>query len=40
MILFIVVETAMKLAATESVNLNDLLCIACEVSKNQITLGG
>lgn len=32
-ILFTVVRTAMKLATTKSVNLNDFLCIVCEVSK-------
>jgi len=34
MILFIVVRTSMKLAATKSVNLNDMLHIACEMSKS------
>jgi hypothetical protein len=34
MILLIVVRTAMKLAATKSVNLNDVLRIACEMSKS------
>lgn len=34
MVLFTVVKTTMKLAATKSVNLNVFLCIVCEVSKS------